>query len=251
MGWVNFYWQKNDTAYEYFRRAFELDPNNFEVNYHIGGFFRSVGLYDKAIKYYDLALALNPGETADPSLQTLPQGSAYELRVSCLIYLGRFQEALTAIQEALQKVPDDLSVRFLSAHIYLCMKLFQEADSELIQIKELDEDSPRLPFYKAILFASLNEKEKALGIVPSEPPPKAMYLITQIHCALGSAAEAIQSIRKGIDTGFEAIQTHMYPYQYLINNSNYAFLRTEPEFQEIVRTQKRIYDDMVAKYRGL
>ncbi len=251
MGWVNFYRMKNDAAYEYFRRAFELDPNNFEVNYHVAGFFRSVGLYDKAIKYYDFALALNPGEVADPTLRTLPQGSAYELRISCLVYLGRFQEALVAVQEARQKAPDDLNMRFLSSQIYLCLKMYQEAEQELIQIEALNKENPRLPFYKAILYASLNEKQKALEILPSNPPPAATYLVTQIYCALGSAAEAIQSIQLGIDSGFETIQTYVYPYQYLISNANYAFLRTEPEFQEIVRTQKRIYDDMVAKYRGL
>ncbi len=251
MGWVNFYRMKNDAAYEYFRRAFELDPNNFEVNYHVAGFFRSVGLYDKAIKYYDLALALNPGEVADPTLRTLPQGSAYELRISCLIYLGRFQEALISIQEARQKAPDDLSMRFLSTHIYLCLKMYQEAEQDLIQIKSLNNENPRLPFYQAILYASLNEKQKALEILPSDPPPAATYLITQLYCALGSVAEAILNIQRGIDSGFDTIQTYVYPYQYLINNSNFAFLRTEPDFQEIVRTQKRIYDDMVAKYRGL
>jgi len=71
MGWVSFYERDNDSAYQYFLKAYELDPNKFEVNYHISGFLRSVGLYEKAIKYYDLALDLNPGELAFfPELST-------------------------------------------------------------------------------------------------------------------------------------------------------------------------------------
>ncbi|MEE8377813.1 MAG: protein kinase, partial [Candidatus Aminicenantaceae bacterium] len=47
MGWVSFYEGKNDSAYQYFLKAYELDSKKFEVNYNIGAFLQSVGLYEK------------------------------------------------------------------------------------------------------------------------------------------------------------------------------------------------------------
>jgi serine/threonine protein kinase/tetratricopeptide (TPR) repeat protein len=251
IGWVYFYQRDNDTAYTYFQRAFELDPNNFEVNYHIGGFLRSVGLFDKALKYYDLALVLNPGEIANPSLRTLPPGSAFDLRISCLISLGRFQEALNDLMAVRDTIPNDLPIRFYMTHLYICMKMYQEAERELAEIIKLDDSNPRIPFYQSLLYAANGDSEKALEPIRGGFDSRAFYLVTQIYCALGMKSEAIQSIQDGIETGFSSIQTYMYPYQYLINNPNYALLRTEPAYQEIVRTQKKIYDRMVEMYRDL
>jgi len=251
MGWVYFYQRDNDTAYAYFKRACALDPNNFEVNYHIGGFLRSVGLYDKALKYYDLALALNPGEIADPSLRTLPAASAFELRISCLISLGRFQEALESLLAVRDEFPDDIMIRFYMTRLNICMKMYQEAEREMAEIIKRDSSNPRIPFYQALLYAAYGDSEKALEPIRDGFDPRAFYLVTQVYCALGMKSEAIKSIQDGIETGFSSIQTYMYPYQYLINNPDYALLRTEPKYQEIVRAQKKIYDRMVEMYRDL
>jgi len=246
MGWVSFYERDNDSAYQYFLKAYELDPNKFEVNYHIGGFLRSVGLYEKAIKYYDLALDLNPGELA-----FLPEASTFELRITCLLYLGRFQQAFDAIEAAQYRVPDNIRVCFLKARLYVCMGKYAEAEKELTEIQKLNASDPRLPFYRSLLYADYGEREKALEPLRGGPPPDAFYLVTQIYCALGMKEEALQSIQAGIETGLESIQTYLYPYQYLISNPYYDLLRQEPEFQEIVRAQKQIYDHLVEMYGDL
>jgi len=246
MGWVSFFEKDNDSAYQYFLKAYELDPNNFKVNYHVGGFLQSVGLYEKAIKYYDLALDINPGELA-----FLPEGSTFELRINCLIYLGNFQQASDAIEAALDRVPDNIRVRFLKAHLYLRIEMYTEAEKELAEIQKLEDSNPRLPFSRSLLYAHNGEKEKALEPLRGEYPPAASYIVTQIYCALGMKEEALKNIREGIETGLESIQTYLYPYQYLINNFYYHLFSLEPEFQEIVRAQKQIYDHLVEKYRGL
>ena len=246
MGWVSFYEGDNDSAYQYFLKAYELDPNKFEVNYHIGGFLRSVGLYEKAIKYYDLALDLNPGELA-----VLPEESTFEVRIICLLHLERFQQAFDAIEAAQDRVHDNIRVRFLKVHLYFCMGKYAEAEKELAEIQKLNASDPRLPFSRSLLYADNGEREKALEPFRDGFPPEAIYLVTQIYCALGMKEEALQIIQEGIETGLESIQTYLYPYQYLIDNPYYDLLRQEPEFQEIVRAQKQIYDHMVEKYRDL
>ena len=246
MGWVAFYERDNDSAYQYFLKAYELDPNNFEVNYHIAGFLRSVGLFEKAIKFYDVALVLNPGE-----LVVLPEGSAFELRISCLFYLGRFQQAFDAIESAQDRIPDNIRIRFLKARLHVFRGMHAEAETELAEIQKLSAANPRLPFYRSLVHADFGEREKALEPLQGGYPPEAFYFVTQIYSALGMKEEALQSIREGIETGLEAIQTYLYPYQYLISNPYCDLLRQEPEFQEIVRVQKQIYDHMVEKYWGL
>ncbi len=246
MGWVSFYAGDNDSAYLYFLKAYELGPNNFAVNYYVGGFLQSVGLYEKAIKYYDFALDLNPGELA-----VLPVQSTFELRISCLLYLGRFQQAFDAFEAARDKVPDNIRLRFSKAHLYVCMKMYEEAEKELTEIQKLEDSYPRLPFYRSLLYADKGEREKALEPLRDDPPPEAIYFVTQIYCALEMKEEALKIIQKGIETGLESIQTYLFPYQYLIMNPYFDLLRQEPEFQEIVQEQKQIYDHMVEKYRDL
>lgn len=246
MGWKSLYERDNDSAYQYFLKAYELEPYKFEVNYHIGGFLRSVGLFEKALKYYDQALALNPGELA-----VLPKESTFELRISCLLYLGRFQQASDAIAALPEKVHNDIRVRFLKAHVFICRGMYAEAANELAEIHELDNSNPRLPFYRSLLYAHYGEKEKALEPIFSGYPPAALYLVTQIYCALGMKKEALQSIQVGIETGLEELLTYLYPYQYLVNNPNYDLLRHEPEFQEIVQSQKQVYDHLVERYGDL
>ncbi len=246
MGWVAFYERDNDAAYEYFLKAYELEPNNFEVNYKIGGFLRSLGLYEKAIKYFDRALALSPGE-----ISVLPESSTFELRASCLIYLGRFQQALNEVEAAQDRMSDNIRIRFLKSHIYVSMGRYAEADKELGEIEKRDAANRRLPYYRALLSAHFGEKEKALDPLQEWFPPEALYLVAQIYCALDMKEEALQCIRDGIETGMDTIQTYMFPYQYLIGSTHHDRLRSESEFQDIVAAQKKIYDSMVEKYRGL
>jgi tetratricopeptide (TPR) repeat protein len=251
LGWDYFYQGDNDTAYAHFLRAFELDPNKFEVNYHIGGFLRSVGLLEKAIKYYNQALVLNPGESVSPALRTLPDGSALELRLICLIEMGRFQDALEELEAIRDQVPDDINIRSKLVNLYMRMDKREEAEGELAHIRELNETDVRIPFYQAMVFAELGEHEKALDPIRKGYPPEALHLVAQIYCGLGMKSEAIQVIKEGIEVGLTKVQTYMFPYQYLVNNPQYNLLRTESEFQEIVRSQKKIYDSMVENYRDL
>jgi tetratricopeptide (TPR) repeat protein/TolB-like protein len=246
MGWASFYEQDNDSAYQYYLKAYELDPNSFEVNYNIGGFFRSLGLYEKAIRYYDRALSLNPGEVA-----VLPEESTFELRISCLIDLGRFQKAFDEILAAQDVLPDNVRIRFLKARLYISMGRYTEAETELGEIEKRGESGPKLSFYRSLLFAGYGEREKALIPLQDGYPAPALYIVTQIYCALGMKNEALQTIKDGIETGLETIQTYMFPYQYLINHPNHDLLRQEPEYQEIVAEQKSVYDNMVERYRGL
>jgi serine/threonine protein kinase/tetratricopeptide (TPR) repeat protein len=246
MGWVAFYERDNDAAYQYFLKAYELDPNNFDVNYHVAGFLRSVGLFEKAIKYYDIALILNPGE-----LTLLPESSAFEMRISCLLYLGRIQQAFDDLDAAGDRLPDSIRIRFLKARLLIAGRMYEEAEQELTEIQRLDDSNPRIPFYRSMIHADLGEREKALEPLQGGAPSQATYFVTQIYCALGMNEEALQSINEGIETGMDTIQTYLYTYQYLINHPNHDLLRQEPEYQEIVRIQKQIYDHMVQNYWGL
>lgn len=78
-----------------------------------------------------------------------------------------------------------------------------------------------------------------------------LSLTTSIYSLLGMKDEAIENINIGIEEGFKKIKEYMYSYPYLKNNPCYDNLRDDPRFKEIVRRQKKEYDEKLKKYGGL
>ncbi|MGD8538872.1 MAG: protein kinase [Candidatus Aminicenantes bacterium] len=241
LGWYHFYHQDNDSAYKYYKRAFELNPNDPDVNYNIGGFFRSIGLFKKAIKYYSRAIDLNP---LDPIYRSL--------RATCYINIGEVDNAIADNQEIRRMYPEDLDVILRHARFLLWDRRLDEADKLINDVEIIDPDLKDIPYTRALVCARRGNKERALELI--EGIERYYYyhsLFSHIYAVSGMEEEAIDVIQDGIDKGYEKIKTYIYTYLELINNPYFDGLRGNPRFQEIIRSQKEKYNEMLSKYSEL
>jgi serine/threonine protein kinase/Tfp pilus assembly protein PilF len=240
MGWYYFYKQDNDSAYNHYKKAFALKPNDPLICYHFGGFLRSIGLYRNAIKYYDRAIELDPLET-----------NYLSLRSSCYRFLGEYEKSVADLEEMKRMNPDDLNTRLLHARLLVWMMRHDEAERIIEEVEQINPDHPIIRYPKSLLHAVKGESEVALELIEGEHSYAFNYLISNVYAALGMNKEAHQYIQDGIKNGFEEIKTYLYTYLYLANNPFYESLREDPEFQEILRKAKIVYEERKLKYQDL
>ena len=58
------------------------------------------------------------------------------------------------------------------------------------------------------------------------------------------------NINDGIEKGFQEIFAYLYSYPVLFNNPFYDNLRDDPRFQDIIKREKKKYDEKSEKYGG-
>lgn len=242
LGWAYYYKEDLDQAYKHFKRAIEIEPYSSYINHNVGSFLRSIGLPGKAIKYYSKAIELD-------SL-TFKTIRSHRLRATCYIQIGKFKEATDDIRKILEIEPD-VGLQLYYARALIMMKKFDEAEKEIAIAEKLEPDNPNIKYTRAMIFASKGEKEKPLAIIRGLDPIHYTYLLSRVYAILDMKNEAIQSIKEGIDKGFEETQDYMYSYPILVNNYFYDNLRDDPRFLDILKTEKKKYEDKLKKYDQL
>ncbi len=240
LGWAYFHKEDMDKAYRFFKRAFEINPNTAEINYNIGGFLRSVGLYRKAIEFYSRAIALDPV----PIIYR-------RLCATCYSSIGEYDQALSILKVALEFEPDNVELSLFYARQFIWMKKYDEAEEEIARAEKISPSHPDIQYTRAMIFAARGEKEKALPIISGINPYYFSYLISSVYSALGMKDEAIENIKEVIERGFYEIYTYSYAYPFLISNHFYDSMRDDPEFKEIVKKQKKTYEERLKKYGDL
>jgi adenylate cyclase len=241
LGWYHFYLQDNDSAYNYYKRAFDIDPNNPNVAFNIGSFFRSIGLFKKAINYYSRAIELDP---FDPLYR--------RLRATSYRHIGEYERSIADIEEIRRMYPKDLYLILAQARVLILMKRLDEAEERINEVELADPDIKDIQYTRAQVYALRGDKEHALELIKGiERYYYYHSLFSYIYAISGMADETIEVIQDGIDKGYEKIKTYLYTYLELINNTFFDGLRGDPRFQEILRSQKKKYEEMSSKYSGL
>jgi len=235
LGWAYFFKEDLDKSFVYFKKAFVLDPNNPIVNYDLGSFLRSIGLYSQAIKYYSRSIELDP-------LDIL----SYEMIADCYILLGEFDEVVDCVSKALDIEEDNYIFHIVHAEALIMMKKYDDAGEKIAQAEKLNPESSDIRYYRAWVAAAKGEKEKALTLI--EGKKKYRSHVTSIYSLLGMKDEAIENIKIGIDTGFRESQEYLYTYLFLKNNPSYKSLEDDPRFKEILGREKKIYEERLKKY---
>ncbi|MCK4859326.1 MAG: tetratricopeptide repeat protein, partial [Candidatus Omnitrophica bacterium] len=235
LGWAYFFKEDLDKSYDFYKRAFELDPNNPSINFDVGSFLRSIGLYSQAIKYYARSIELNPLDM-----------TSYEMIAYCYISTGAFDEVADCVNRALDIEEDDYSFYLVHAEALIMMKKYDDAGEKIALAEKLNPESPIIRYYRAWVAAAKGEKEKALTLIEGKKMYR--YHVTSIYSLLGMRDEAIENIKKGIDTGFREAQEYLYTYLVLKNNPFYESLHDDPRFKEIVEREKKKYDERLKRY---
>ena len=240
LGWAYFYKEDLDKAHHYFKRGFEIAPNKPDINFNVGGFLRSIGLHHKAIKYYLRAIELNP-------LSILYR----QLCAACYSRIGEFDEAALHLKKALEFEPDDAVLRLYYARQLIMMKEYERAEEEIKKAENLDPNEPDIRYTRALIYAIEGKKEEALAIIEGKNPYYFTSLFSKVYSLLGMKDEAIENISIAIDRGFYEVQTFLQTYLVLRNDHYLDSLRDDPRFKEIVKKQKKKYEEYLKKYGDL
>ncbi len=235
LGWAYYFQENLGKSSIFFKKAFELDPNNPVVNYDLGSFLNSIGLYSQAIKYYSRSIELNP-------LWVL----SYLMLSDCYIRVGEFGKVVDCVNKALDIEEDDSVFYLVHAEALIMMKKYDDAGEKITQAEKLSPESPDIRYYRAWVAAAKGEKEKALALIEGKKMYR--YHVTSIYSLLGMKDEAIENIKKGIDTGFQEAQEYLYTYLFLKNNSSYESLDDDPRFKQIVESEKKKYEERLEMY---
>ncbi|MCP2620156.1 protein kinase [Candidatus Aminicenantes bacterium AC-334-K16] len=229
LGWSFFYQHKINQAFRSFARAQRMDPTNFDVNYDIASFLRSLGLYEQASVFYERALMINPTSAI-----------TYELGATCFINQSKYSHAEEYIQKGLRLQPDNYRFYILRARNYLRQSKHEDARIMLDMADQLHPGSRHVALGRAWLYASLGEKEKALDLLKVG---SLLYEeMANIYALLGMKKEAIQAIKEGISRGMEELGENLFPYLYLFNNPSFSTLKEDNKFKSLLRTEQRRYE---------
>ncbi|HXC68922.1 MAG TPA: tetratricopeptide repeat protein [Pyrinomonadaceae bacterium] len=140
-----------DEALAEAKLAHELDPLMFIITVELGRIFYFARYYDQAIKYYREVLELEP--TFLPAHFRL--GQAY-------IQKEMYEEAVAELQLAMPPTGDDPEVLASLAYVYAISGRADKAQEVLKKLKELSLKRHVSLYHFAIVYAGLDDKEKAL-----------------------------------------------------------------------------------------
>jgi adenylate cyclase len=239
LGWLYFYQGLNDLAYSSFKKAYDLDPANAEVNAVVGAFLRSVGLYDKAVKYYLRAIDIDPFTI-----------SHYYNAANCYLYIGEYEKGIRLIRVALGIEPDNFRLHLNYARQLLMLGRLGEAEVEIRLAEKINSTSDVVRRHRAWLLAARGEIEKSKASLKETDKPY-LYEMTSMAAIFGNTLQAIENIKMGIAVGFEEVKDYLYGYPFLASNPYYKNLKNLTEFQELLRLEKKKYEDRKEKYAGL
>jgi len=239
LAWYYFYKQDWDSAYPYYKRALEIDPNNPAINFTAGTFLGSIGLHGQAIEYYSKSLERNPLNI-----------SSHELLARCYIRIGEFDQAAILIEKALDIEPEYFELHICCARNFIMMKKYDQADKALDRAEEIKPDHHDIPPYRAWILAAKGEKEKTLTLIKGEDHYRYNLPITSIYSLLGMEDEAIKYIKEMIIEGVSFNWEYPYSYPILVNNPFYENLLDNPNFQEIVESEKEKYEYKLKKWEA-
>jgi tetratricopeptide (TPR) repeat protein len=244
LGWNRFLRQDDDQAYQYFKRAREIDPDNLGVNYEIGSFLLSVGEFDKAAGYFSRVI-----ESASVSSRV------YSFRAFCYEWMGNYDAALKDTEKIVELEPTDYRPRCHRARILILMKKLNEAETDIDIAGFLAPGHCEVHLTKALLWAARGDRDKALAALASAAGnviPRT-YIESRVYASLGYPDKALAAITLAIDTAFREFHYYAYSYLYLKNTSDYFYdsLRGDPRFLEILKRQERRFNEQTAHFAGL
>lgn len=172
-----------DGAEREYKQAIQLGPNNPEAHYSYGNFLVAMGRTDEALNELRIAQQIDPlslniptnigwalyiAGRYDEALVQIRQvnlrdpsfARAYMNLGEILQEQGKFDEAITALQKAKELSKDALADMALG-HAYAVANKRPEALKIAVDLEEKVRSKEVSPFLPAVVYAGLNEKDKA------------------------------------------------------------------------------------------
>ena len=145
---------RHDEALAEIKQARETDPLSLIVNTTEGWLFYSARQYDLAISAYDKTLEIEPSFAS----AHFRLGEAYEQK-------GMYEQAISEFKRALAFSTNSKIRMAALGHAYAVAGKKGEAGTILKELKEPSRDEYLSPYYLAIVYAGLNDKEQAFQLL--------------------------------------------------------------------------------------
>src|SRR5258705_2218589 len=142
---------KSNEAVNEMKKARELDPLSTRVNADLGMAYLAAGKYDEAIGQEQKTMELNPKASGAFWIR----GMAYQQK-------KMFGQAIKDFQNALELSPGDPNYLAALGHVYASSGNTSAARNVLDTLFVENKKEPVSPFFFALVYAGLNDKEKAL-----------------------------------------------------------------------------------------
>jgi tetratricopeptide (TPR) repeat protein len=139
-----------DEAVEQRKRAQELDPLSARIMANVGYPLYYARRHEQAIEYYNRALQLDPNFY----WAYLFIGQAY-------VQMGRYREAIAAIDKAIKLSGGDIRAVATLGHAYAVLGRKAETYNVLEELKRQSKLRYVSPYFIAVIYAGLEEKDRA------------------------------------------------------------------------------------------
>jgi tetratricopeptide (TPR) repeat protein len=142
---------KTNEAVTQMETARELDPLSTRINADLGMAYLSAGRYDEAISQEQKTLELNPRSAGARWIR----GMAYQQK-------NMFDQAIKDYQSALELSPNNPNFLAALGHVYASSGNTAGAHNILDTLFVVNKQEPVSPFFFALVYTGLKDKENAL-----------------------------------------------------------------------------------------
>lgn len=142
---------KTNEAVTQMEKARELDPLSTRINADLGMAYLSAGRHDEAIAQEEKTLQLNPKSSGARWIR----GMAYQQK-------KMYEQAIKDYRSALELSPGNPNYLAALGHVYASSGNTTAAHNILDTLFVGNKKEPVSPFFFALVYAGLNDKEKAL-----------------------------------------------------------------------------------------
>ena len=154
-----------DNAIVYYKKAFNLAPQNSDIAYYIGALYADKEDYNNAKIYTDKALTLNKGnKQAQELLESLnAQLASQDLEKAINLFENaQYSESLSLLNKILSLEPNDAYALYYRGMIYDTQKKYNEAIADYKKAIELSPDLSIANYLIAIDYDTLGQYKNAL-----------------------------------------------------------------------------------------
>ncbi|WP_049825078.1 glycosyltransferase family 2 protein [Paenibacillus sp. 1-18] len=177
------------------------NPNGYNL-FNTGNVYYSLGNYKKAIEYYQRSYPLSKDKSYTPELLTKI--------ATCLSYLGKHEEGLRVLEDAVEIFPNTVDLRYAQGKIYFEAGYFRDAE---------------LTFRKCIIMG-----DKGITVTEGAGGYGAHYYLSLLYYKKGELAKSYDEIIKviqekklfvpGLNHYFEIILKGNIPFEDVKQNIN-------------------------------
>lgn len=229
LGMVYIKMRRFEKALPLLEKAVELNPEYKDAFYYIGNAHQDLKNYETAAEAYRKYLESNPENAWE---------SYYRMAV-CYVEQEKYDEAISAFQEALKDKPDEVRMVYDLAQAYEKSKQYDKAEETYKRISQLTPEDPIRP-YRAILMmydkAKMTDNAIATAVEITEMDPnnyESHYNLGYMYQSAKKYTEALAAFQKALE---------LNPgYEYTYSNMGYIYYE-QKRYQQSINIYKKLVE---------